>query len=1682
MCGEWTEVRYRRLKAPQTSDGGHGTKDHNPRHQERSQSNPGFHSSYVEQGQPKTFAHDHNQWERHQSRHSGRYDGELRRPRNLNRRASSVDVIPDARSTLVKQPEQHRISLNQEQQRWNGELRHYVDERYHHQQPNGDFGSMNWWHNKNGGWNQIMRNEAVGVGLGSGMDQLEMGGNVKSGSELKRYVSFYFTNFPVQLSYFYLRKGFEVCGLLEDVYVPKRRNKRGEPYGFVKFSSVQNVTKLTSALNNVWFGHFRVRARVASFARNDAMAGRRGEAEINKGVGDRKEINKMKSKQGEYVGTGPDKGDIPEGLRVGDIVVKLGARKELMEKIKGQLIEGGSHPKDSTLSDVIGKEKERQALLRKYKAKSDDVSWAQNGVVATISKGEAVPVVQTRITDAGFNDLILIPMGADKVFVRCSAGGDALAVVNSAKEFFTLILSQWKRWDFNIQPYKRGAWVHNCSADKDRLDFSRVLIATSDLAIINTVVTVLVDGTQVDVKVVEEWGYALGEDTCLFEDESDEEASQTDHDEGQWDTEAERVVDIMDRSVKGDLGIPTQAEDVDETRPDLVLDHHAGREDRVLGIRGSPLVSGDQGSILICSPVVGLRSTEGVSRSMLSGPWSLDWLQDLNQGDAGVIFSVRKKPIAGARASVGLKKGGQDDRKRRKAGGKSEHRSKDRHGSHQSREVSRPVSSDAGRMAWSMKIVSWNIRGLGGMEKRQEIRKLDVNQNPSLLCIQETKLQVCDSAVCSALWGNSPYAFSYRPSVGASGGLLTLWDTSEVDVWASESYESVLWCHGRLIKSGEEFSVANVYAPCDPGAKQRLWDSLSGRIQALGRYRVCVCGDFNAVRSVEERRSVSRMRGLSDYCPLVLAENEEERGPRPSRMLKCWKDVLGYNSFVKEKWKSYQVNGWGGFMLIEKFRMIKMALKDWHKTYTQNLPSRIESLQDRFATLDVKGEEMDLSSAEVVELHEVTSDIHSLSRLNASICWQQSRSRWLKEGDANTKYFTLSSLIVGGAVYVERPGIDSLTFKRLHSAEASSLIKHFSLEEVKAAVLTTGINVTFIALIPKVESPQRLNDFRPISLVGSLYKILAKVLVNRLRLVMGSVISESQTVFVRDRKILNEILIANEVVDEARRAKKELMLFKVDFEKAYDSECVCTATASVLVNGSPTDEFPIERGLRQGDPLSPFLFLLAAEGLHVLMEAMEEHNLFTGYRVGNSAPISVSHLQFADDTLLMGTKCWVNVRALRAVLVLFETMSGLKVNFNKSMLVAVNISDSWLGEAASALGCRVAKIPSLYLGLPIGGDPMCLSFWEPVLTRLKRRLSGWKSRFLSFGGRLVLLKSVLTSLPVYALSFFKAPSSTISSIESILIKKNWGGCEDSRKISWVDWKTIFLQKEHGGLGVRKLKEFNLALLGKWCWRMLVDREGLWFRVLVARYGVERGRVCVGGTRGSSWWREVACIRDGGGEAGGGWFEGNISRQVGDESDTFFLTDPWLDGTPLCERFGRLFDLAVNKSDSVADMSQLGWGIGGDAWVWRRPLWAWEEELLGESLDGSGCGSIRCGDMPHLASSAGESHCVSGCGAVESAQHVFLSCSTFDSLWSLVSSWVGAASVTAQTLSDHFIQFSSSAGDTHVFSRWYSSASFVYAALMACMRVGCVDRAKSQVVQRLSKFFTSYVGQDQDFFL
>jgi len=330
-------------------------------------------------------------------------------------------------------------------------------------------------------------------------------------------------------------------------------------------------------------------------------------------------------------------------------------------------------------------------------------------------------------------------------------------------------------------------------------------------------------------------------------------------------------------------------------------------------------------------------------------------------------------------------------------------------------------------------------------------------------------------------------------------------------------------------------------------------------------------------------------------------------------------------------------------------------------------------------------------------------------------------------------------------------------------------------------IFPKGCNASFIALVPKVPEPQSLNDFRPIPLIGCVYKIVAKLLANKLKRIMPDIIDERQSVFIAGRQLLHSVIITNEAVKEAKRGQKSCMVFKVDFERAYDSVswdfliymlrrmgfcnkwihwiqgCLKSASVSVLVNGSPTSEFIPQSGLRQGDPLAPLLFNIVVEALTGLMREAVNKKQFTEFLVGkNSIPISI--LQYTDDTIFFGEATLQNVKLIKTILRCFELASGLKINFAKSCFGAVGKFDQWRKEAAEYLNCRILSMPFTYLGIPIGANPRRSELWDPVIRKCKRKLARWKQRHLSFEGRVTLIQSTLSSIPIYFLSFFRLPS------------------------------------------------------------------------------------------------------------------------------------------------------------------------------------------------------------------------------------------------------------------------------------------------------------------------------------
>ncbi|GKD75092.1 reverse transcriptase domain, reverse transcriptase zinc-binding domain protein [Tanacetum coccineum] len=202
--------------------------------------------------------------------------------------------------------------------------------------------------------------------------------------------------------------------------------------------------------------------------------------------------------------------------------------------------------------------------------------------------------------------------------------------------------------------------------------------------------------------------------------------------------------------------------------------------------------------------------------------------------------------------------------------------------------------------------------------------------------------------------------------------------------------------------------------------------------------------------------------------------------------------------------------------------------------------------------------------------------------------------------------------------------------------------------------------------------------------------------------------------------------------------------------------CLKSSSVSILVNGSPLEEFGVEKGVRQGDPLAPFLFILAAKGLNVIMIEAVEKGIFRGVRVG-SDQVMVSHLQYADDTIFFGEWNSENAKALMSILRCFEEVSGLRVNFNNSKLYGLGVSDEELGSMASGMGCDIGEFSFTYLGLPIGENMSRVNAWKPVVDKFKNCLADWKAKTMSFGGRLTLVKSVLGSLPLLPPSHIKCP-------------------------------------------------------------------------------------------------------------------------------------------------------------------------------------------------------------------------------------------------------------------------------------------------------------------------------------
>jgi hypothetical protein len=299
------------------------------------------------------------------------------------------------------------------------------------------------------------------------------------------------------------------------------------------------------------------------------------------------------------------------------------------------------------------------------------------------------------------------------------------------------------------------------------------------------------------------------------------------------------------------------------------------------------------------------------------------------------------------------------------------------------------------------------------------------------------------------------------------------------------------------------------------------------------------------------------------------------------------------------------------------------------------------------------------------------------------------------------------------------------------------------------------------------------------------------------------------------------------------------VLEKLGFSPVWISwikACISTPTFSILLNGSPFGFISPGRGLRQGDPLSPFLFILGSEVLSRLLFKEERIGSIHGLKIARNCP-AIHHLLFADDLLLFGKASVSVVASFNSCLVKYCRWSGQKINTSKSSIkFSKNIPSTKSEAIASILPYPSNLSTSLYLGLPILMGNSKIRAFQGIIDKVLGRIEGWKAKSLSQAGRLVLIKSVAAALPSYAMSSFLLPKSFCAELDRIFKNFWWGfSASKTRNLTLKAWDSICKPKELGGLGLRRMREVNLALISKLGWNLLNKSDLMWVSQLHCKY-------------------------------------------------------------------------------------------------------------------------------------------------------------------------------------------------------------------------------------------------------
>ncbi|GJU66584.1 protein LAZ1, partial [Tanacetum coccineum] len=434
--------------------------------------------------------------------------------------------------------------------------------------------------------------------------------------------------------------------------------------------------------------------------------------------------------------------------------------------------------------------------------------------------------------------------------------------------------------------------------------------------------------------------------------------------------------------------------------------------------------------------------------------------------------------------------------------------------------------------------------------------------------------------------------------------------------------------------------------------------------------------------------------------------------------------------------------------------------------------------------------------------------------------------------------------------------------------------------------LLKEVNHTFIALIPKVTTPLKVTDYRPISCCNVLYKCISKILTNRIIEGIKEVVSENQSAFVPGRRISDNILLTQELMHKYHTDRgPPRCAFKVDIQKAYDTvnwrflgfilksfgfhhtlikwimACVKSPSFSICINGNTHGFFKGKRGLRQGDPLSPYLFTLVMEVLTLMLQ--RRVRLSDSFRYHKHCEeLGLINVCFANDLFLFARGDVASAMVIMDALNEFKQASGLVPSILKSTVFFCNVVNHVKLSILNVMPFAKGELPVKYLGVPLIYSRLLNKDCKVLVEQSINRIRDWKNKSLSFAGRLQLCKSVISSMQVYWASVLAIPFVIIDDIQQLIRGFLWCNGEYRRRKSKVAWDDICLPKHEGGLGIWCLRVFNLALMTTHIWNIVSHKDSLWVRWIHMYKLKNRTFWDIRPKASMSWgWRKILQLRD-----------------------------------------------------------------------------------------------------------------------------------------------------------------------------------------------------------------------------